>query len=556
MLSKNTLSIFCNLLMNLSEKERQVEIGRQVLCQNLNFDAYQVFSYIDRESKNYIDEINLMTLLNKKNKIPCTLEELQFLILLYDENFDSKLSYSEFLNIVLSNNNYELRKSARENICSNNDISNLPFNIEYSLIKLLQKELDLIRSTRMLIEKLKSRKDFNVHDLFHYVKGYGNITHESLKIFLEKNMILFDNNDLNNIIKRMDINNDSKIDFNEFHQILCFPKLKCDCCSFCQCNCLISNKNFFGDKNELNNEDYNYNYDYNNLIQITNNKQFQRNENFNSNNYIKHSFSNNDINELDHNNQLYSLNLCHNNIQNCCSLCVHNHIFNDIYNSENKFLYYIKKLIENETKIEEAKINLVKRPDFNIEDAFFIFSNPKKEIISFSDLQNGFKDLGLNLSEGEIKLIMNRADINKKSFLNFENFFDLLIPNTKKFRENCKNKFNERIYLKNHKSDIFLLSTKIYLINLIRLIIQCESELNLIKKDMVGINMHLKYIFNKIDKSGLGFISDYELLMYLQNCGINCSETEILLIFSKLDKNKNGKIEIFEIEEELKSPFL
>ena len=119
MLSKNTLSIFCNLLMNLSGKERQVEIGRQVLCQNLNFDAYQVFSYIDRESKNYIDEINLMTLLNKKNKIPCTLEELQFLILLYDENFDSKLSYSEFLNIVLSNNNYELRKSAREKICSN-----------------------------------------------------------------------------------------------------------------------------------------------------------------------------------------------------------------------------------------------------------------------------------------------------------------------------------------------------------------------------------------------------------------------------------------------------
>ena len=554
MLSKNTISIFCDLLMNLSEKERQVEIGRQLLCQNLNFDAYQVFSYIDRESKNYINEINLMTLLNKKNKIPCTLEELQFLILLYDENFDSKLSYSEFLNIVLSNNNYELRKSARENICLNNDISNLPFNIEYSLIKLLQKELDLIRTTRVLIEKLKSRKDFNVHDLFHYVKGYGNITHESMKIFLEKNMLLFDNNDLNNIIKRMDINNDSKIDFNEFHQFLCFPKLNCDCCSFCQCNCLISNKNFFGDKNELNDEHYNYNY--NDLLQISNNQQFQRNENYNCSNCIKHSFSNNDINEIENNNQLYSYNLCHDNIQNYCCLCAHNHIYNDINISENNFLCYMTKLIENETKIEEAKINLIKRPDFNIEDAFLIFSDQKKEIISFSDFQKGLKDLGLYLSEGEIKLIMNRADIDKKTFLNFENFFDLLIPNTKKFRENCKNKFNEKICIKSHKGDIFLLSTKIYLINLIRLIIQCENELNLIKKDIVGINMHLKYIFNKIDKSGFGFISDYELLMYLQNCGINCNETEIRLIFSRLDKNKNGKIEIFEIEEELKPPSL
>ena len=92
MLSKNTISKFCNLLTNLAEKEKQVEINRQVLCQNLNFDAYQVFSYLDLESKNYLNEINLLTFLQKKNQIPCNLEELQFLILIYDENFDAKLS--------------------------------------------------------------------------------------------------------------------------------------------------------------------------------------------------------------------------------------------------------------------------------------------------------------------------------------------------------------------------------------------------------------------------------------------------------------------------------
>ena len=346
MLSKNTISIFCDLLMNLSEKEKQVEISRQILCQNLNFDAYQVFSYIDRESKNYINEINLMVLLNKKNKIPCTLEELQFLIFLYDENFDAKLSYSEFLNIVLSNNNYELRKSAREKICSNYDISTLSFNIEYSLVKLFQKELDLIRTTRILIDKLKSRNDFNVHDLFHYVKGYGNITHESMKIFLEKNFKLFDNNDLNNIMKRMDINKDSKIDFDEFHQFLCFPKLKCDCCSFCQCKCLISNKNFYCGKNKLNNENYKY-YEDNDLMQISNTKK-EKYENSNCHNYINHSFSNNDINKIGNKKQLYSLNHFQNNIQNncCCHFCNYSHINDEINNSENKFLYYITKLID------------------------------------------------------------------------------------------------------------------------------------------------------------------------------------------------------------------
>jgi Ca2+-binding EF-hand superfamily protein len=283
MLSKNTISIFCNLLKNLAEKEKQVEINRQVLCQNLNFDAYQVFSYLDLESKNYLNEINLITFLQKKNQIPCNLEELQFLILIYDENFDAKLSYSEFLNFVLSDNDFELRKKTRERICSRYDNNTIDFNVEYSLVKLFQKELDLIRTTRRLIEELKACEDFNVHDLFHYLKGYGNITNESMNLFLEKNGILFDNNDLINIMKRLDINNDSKIDFDDFHQFLCFPKLKCNCCSFCQCNCLISNKNIYSNKDESSDEHYNYNYS--DLIKKSNNQRLKRNENI-TYNYI------------------------------------------------------------------------------------------------------------------------------------------------------------------------------------------------------------------------------------------------------------------------------
>ena len=253
MLSKNTISIFCDLLKNLAEKEKLVEINRQVLCQNLNFDAYQVFSYLDLESKNYLNEINLITFLQKKNQIPCTIEEMQFLILLYDENFDAKLSYSEFLNFVLCDNDFELRKRTRERICSRYENSEIDFNVEYSLVKLFQKELDLIRTTRKLIDNLKQCEDFNVHDLFHYLKGYGDITSESLKIFLEKNYIRFDENDIRNIIKILDLNKDSKIDFSEFHYFLCFPKLKCNCCCFCQCNCIISNKMLYNNFEEVNN---------------------------------------------------------------------------------------------------------------------------------------------------------------------------------------------------------------------------------------------------------------------------------------------------------------
>ena len=186
------------------------------------------------------------------------------------------MSYSEFLNFVLSDNDFELRKKTRERICSRYDNSKIDFNVEYSLVKLFQKELDLIRTTIRFIEELKACEDFNVHDLFHYLKGYGDITMESLKLFLEKNLINLDDNDIRNIIKIMDLNKDSKIDFAEFHHFLCFPNLKCNCCSFCQCNCQVSNKMLYNHFDEMNNDfenfniNQNLNFKYNNFSEESN----------------------------------------------------------------------------------------------------------------------------------------------------------------------------------------------------------------------------------------------------------------------------------------------
>ena len=539
MLSKTTISIFCNLLKNLAEKEKLVEINRQVLCQNLNFDAYQVFSYLDLESKNYLNEINLITFLQKKNQIPCTIEEMQFLILLYDENFDAKLSYSEFLNFVLCDNDFELRKRTRERICSRYENSEIDFNVEYSLVKLFQKELDLIRTTRKLIENLKQCEDFNVHDLFHYIKGYGDITHESLKIFLEKNYIQFDENDIRNIIKILDLNKDSKIDFSEFHYFLCFPKLKCNCCCFCQCNCIISNKMLYNNFEEVNNSE---NLKGNESLKMNTN-------NFNElskiNNIIeKHHFQ---INNLEKENNFQKKYFKYPNIY------PYNHIDVDSTTAENQFLCYIAKLIECEKKIETAKINLIKRQDFNIEDAFLIFSNSENNIILFPDFEKGLKELGLYPSMKEIKLIMKRVDNKNKGHLIFEDFFDLLIPYSQEYRKNfnLENRIPSYYYPFYKKENAFLLQTKIYFMNLIRTIIESEMELNDIKENMDDTKSHLEDIIRKIDKNLLGFFNEEELYIYLRNSGINCNDFENKLIFNRLDKNKDGKIEIREIKEEL-----
>ena len=42
-----------------------------------------------------------------------------------------------------------------------------------------------------------------------------------------------------------------------------------------------------------------------------------------------------------------------------------------------------------------------------------------------------------------------------------------------------------------------------------------------------------------------------ELYLYLKNIGININELQSALIFIRFDKNRDGKIEMWEIEEEL-----
>ena len=61
----------------------------------------------------------------------------------------------------------------------------------------------------------------------------------------------------------------------------------------------------------------------------------------------------------------------------------------------------------------------------------------------------------------------------------------------------------------------------------------------------------MENIYRKIDKKLLGFFNERELLIYLRNCGINCNEIENGLIFIRFDKNKDEKVEFWEIEEEL-----
>ena len=168
----STIERVVKLLINLSEGERSSEFSRQTLALQRDFDAYQIFQRIDRERKNYIDEFNIVEFL-KNNSIYCTTTEARIMLSFYDSNYDANLNYLEFLNMILSDSNFSLKRLSKIKIGYNSS-NILPFDVEYSLTRFFERELELAKAVEMMTSEINNRHDFNVLDIYSLIQGNEN----------------------------------------------------------------------------------------------------------------------------------------------------------------------------------------------------------------------------------------------------------------------------------------------------------------------------------------------------------------------------------------------
>ena len=577
MISKETSALICDLLMTLSQKESKLEIIRQVIADIEEFDAYQVFTYLDKESKNFLTDFNIFQFL-QKNGVECTIEEVKFIILFYDENFDGVLSYTEFLGIILSDSNFTLRKRTREKIGSNYGKNNLPFKVEYTLVNLFNRELELIRSCWAIIKKIKSRTDFNLQEIYHCMKGFDDINSESIKTFLQANFVDFSEDDIRAIMKRMDINRDSKIDFNEFHLFFCFPNMhysaKCNCDEINTNNNTFNNNQLFYQSNLINNineipinssglemrlsperkfspfnEKINNIYNNLNNNQINNEKEIPLSPSLHLRKTPERKYINNDLSYK----SLLSTtnNLENNNIQCCCDcLCIPCICCNENFElNESDFICYISNLMEIESNIEKVKIDLVNCEDFFFQELFRLFETDKRGIITEDNFNKSLNKLGIYISLKEIKLLMRRIDIKRNGFISYADFFDFLVPFQKKYRINVE----KRNYNKNEIKDFDFLPIKIKILlqNLIRIIISSEGLLERLRFQMGNAKNGLEKIFEKMsgkEKNVVNYINFYK---YLKNTGLEVDDLKCKLAFIRFDRKRNSQVEMWEIEDEL-----
>ena len=217
---------------------------------------------------------------------------------------------------------------------------------------------------------------------------------------------------------------------------------------------------------------------------------------------------------------------------------------------ENQFNEFLKDLMLAESDIEKIKIELVKCDDFSIEDCFRIFEQKENNNVLYpEEIKCGLKLLGVFLSDFELKLFFNRFDLMKKGYINYPNFFDIFIPFSKTYRSLSEKK-EPNSCCNCRCPDVFSNSTLSVLKNLFDAIIKYENKFNVMRRGFTTLNLKLKKIFEKIDMGKTGYFSHDDLVLYMEKNRIFTDEKELDLLFIRLDKNRNGKIDYKEIYDE------
>ena len=562
MLTIETERRISKFLIILSEEESKVQRNKEKLLNNYDFNPYQCFKFLDKNSKEAIDCYDISNFM-KENSEYITLQESFLIILYYDTKDQNFWSYDNFVNYLL--NGFNSSYSNKEFDFSINK-SQITDSVRSLLLNIFKSELELIHTTIPLVNKIKQRYDYNIPDLFRSITSNNDIDKQNINQFLIRNG--YDNisdNKLSAIINRLSLSKNELVSCCDLQRL--FEVGYCDTSKRDLYESMLNCPKNIIDSGYNQNEKSNIAAEDNNTILNSYKKDYQINS---SNYYINNTNSKENIYkynkkiideekindyEVEENKEL---------LKNISLTNQKNKVLNKMekknkLNNENAleipeekyFIEYLENILGNEVLIERKKIELSLRSDFNIEDCIQIFktNGMNDQIISKEDFIYGSQTLDLKFNTEEIELIFFKYDLENNGYLTFSDFFDMIVPFSCKYREMVENRLSMPYKPKYKTNEIFLGSTINYLKEVLQCI--CISETNL-EKDRHKLKKYLNYmnldkIFSKIDVNKKGFIVAKDLLNYLKNWNITLLDSESDLVFIRIDRDRNGIITLNDI---------
>ena len=523
--------IFTHVLMECSEGERLSEINRQFLAQDHSFDPMLLFQFINSLSTNCISFSEFLTFCEQHLNIHDTFL-IKALFNLYDVQGYGQLSFDTFVTPLYPKNNLVLKRSVQERI-SNSKNKRLSKTTLLLVKKVYERELNFVRNLLKGINTLKQCNYFiyDEHKLFNTLitasmhmqtqkvdmKYKRGLNENDIYYLLQYAQIPFyTQDDVNAIFRRMDIDGDDVITYEDFVKFVSLDQFK--------------------------------GYAY---------------------------FSNTNSNTYN-NNYYTGLNIRHAPFESKCEEKVQEHKKddNDLHNKNIKDDFkqlihlYFNTLMNGEDVIEKSKINLTLCSSYNINDIFFYIKQhhltsisddtsqiSKSDLIDFfSKYRNDCQESKVSLMEvtiHDIDLIMKRGDLVHKGYLDKSDFFDLLTPFEKEYRNIIEQRIHDRYQSPSPKG--LSGNCLVYLMKLFSDIVEHERKLNNLRHMLAKYHEEFVNLFYEISGgvSNSYFTFD-NLENYFKKMNIMSHYAKhFKLLFIKLDRNRTGKIELFELSDEL-----
>ena len=210
-----------NYFSTIKSIDNSIEQIRSKLNTQKNFSSLNLFNYLDGNLKKFLTLTDFITFL-KENNIIFSEKNLRKLIHNFDKDNDFSLNYKEFLGIISPKNEDLSNKdiSPNEKIGSKSKDNLITEEIKKIFGELISEELKFVEKCHELTQNIRKTKEFTTYDAFKEIVGeekYINI--KNLENYLKNNNLDMSDVEINQLMFRIDTDNDGMISYEEFKNI-------------------------------------------------------------------------------------------------------------------------------------------------------------------------------------------------------------------------------------------------------------------------------------------------------------------------------------------------
>ena len=226
------LNTFLSYFKTIKTYDTEIESFRSSISSIPEFTPLSLFTYLDKNLKSFLSLNDFKSFLSSEN-VSFDEIKLRKLIHNFDKDGDFSLNLKEFTYLIQSK-----RKKIKNEYFPNLKLE-LNQEIKNDLKTILEKEMDLIKELNDIAKEIINSENFSTYEAFTLIVGKEKyITKKNFGKFLNDYYMEISDEDVEQIMFRIDADNDDKISYEEFKEIFF----------------TLNDDNSYNNKNNTNNE--------------------------------------------------------------------------------------------------------------------------------------------------------------------------------------------------------------------------------------------------------------------------------------------------------------